>query len=157
MIEAVLYCDASVKAGFCGIGLCLLDLNGNLIKKQSRRLSDRGKNNTEGEAAAIIEGIKLAQKHGFSSIRIYTDSKSLVQVANRGKGGTKMTRKFVKALSTLKNLIAISIKWVKGHSGQKWNTLCDKLARNASWSITDLITIGFNRLCGNWDVPGALV
>jgi ribonuclease HI len=154
--EAVLYCDASVKEGYCGIGICLLDKNGNLLKKQARRLPSLGSNNTAAEASAVVEGIKLAQQSGFRHIRVYTDSKSLVNIAHRNSATTKIARQFLRTIQTLRRVMSISLRWVRGHAGQHWNCLCDRLARNARWSWQDLGNIIWNRLKGNWDCAGAL-
>jgi len=157
VIEAVLYCDASVKGGFCGIGICLLDRDGKLLEKQSRRVGSTGKNNTAAEGLAIIEGIKLAKRNGFKHIRIYTDSKALVEVANHNRASTNTTRQFLRALRALCQSIRLSLRWVRGHAGHHWNCLCDRLAREAKWQTSDIFTIVWNRLKGHWDSPGALV
>ena len=134
MIEAILYCDASVKAGFAGIGICLVDISGRLVQKVSKRLpAPANRSNTEIEASAIIESIKLAHKHGFTDVRIYTDSQSLVQAAHRGSARRRQTRAFIAALQQLSRLIKFSLKWVRGHAGQRWNCLCDRLAKTAKW------------------------
>jgi ribonuclease HI len=156
-LEAILYCDASVKEGFCGIGICLLDSNGNLLKKQARRLPSLGSNNTAAEASAVVEGIKLAKQSGFRHIRVYTDSKSLVEIAHRNRATTKATRHFLRAIQSLRKVMRISLRWVRGHAGKHWNCLCDRLARNAHWSLPDLATIAWNRLRGNWGRAEALI
>lgn len=155
-LEAVLYCDASVKEGFCGIGICLLDHNGNLLKKQARRLPSLGSNNTAAEASAVVEGIKLAKQSGFRHIRVYTDSKSLVEIAHRNRATTKVARQFLRAIQSLRQVMRISLRWVRGHSGKHWNCLCDRLARNARWGVQDLIAAIGNRLKGNWSRATAL-
>lgn len=154
MIQAVVYCDASVKESFCGIGVCLLDNNGKLVEKLSRRIRGVAKNNnTEAESIAIIEGIKLARDRGFKTIRVYSDSKTLVQASRKGSGKSKVAKKFIIALKSLKEFVTFTLRWVRGHSGQVWNCMCDRLARGAKWGLRDGIAEACSKMSSWLSAP----
>ena len=141
-LEAVVYTDASVKPKHCGIGVCLLDARtGKLVTKLSRRLVGYDRNDTALEGRAVCEGIALAMKRGYRNIRVYTDSQSLVDAARNGKARKRAIKQFVAVLEGLRETMQIVLCWVRGHSRQQWNTLCDSLARNARWSLRQLVTI----------------
>jgi len=133
--DAIVYCDASVRRGKCGFGVCLLDSNGVLIKKVSRRVVGYSRNVTALEGRAVCESIALAVRHGFSKIRVYTDSKALVQAAATGRGRSAVVKEFVEIIGKLRGRICVSIKWVRGHAGHKWNCMCDYLAGSARWTV----------------------
>lgn len=149
MIEAIIYSDSSVKDKYCGIAVAILDNNGNLIKTIARRVIGLTNDNTAAEGRAIIQGIKAARKMGFKNIRIYSDSKSLIQVANSGRASKPATKGFLQIVKYLRTKIAISFKWVRGHAGKKWNELCDKLARNAEYQfhgfLDDVLMLVYKR------------
>lgn len=143
-IQAVGYCDASVRGNYCGIGICLLDKDGKLIQKTSRRLPSHRNNNTKAEAVAIIETVKLCISKGFTNIRVYSDSKSLVKVSQAPSprnGKSPVARQFLEMLHELKKFVKVSIRWVKGHARSCWNCLCDSLAREARWTIRDIVGV----------------
>lgn len=149
MIEAIIYSDASVKGKYCGIAVAILDNNGNLIKTIARRIIGLTKDNTAAEGRAIIQGIKAARKMGFKNIRVYSDSKSLIQVVNSGRASKPATKGFLQIIGYLRKKLTISFKWVRGHAGKKWNVLCDRLAKNAEYQfhgfLEDVFMIGYKR------------
>lgn len=132
---AVIYCDSSVRAGRCGVGICLLGPNGALIEKVSRRFLGYERNNTALEARAVCEAVELALKHGYGYLKIHTDAKALVRAVQRGKARGVVLRKFLLAVSEMRKHVKVAFNWVKAHVGQKWNTICDELAKNAQWTI----------------------
>lgn len=138
-LVAAVYTDASMRGGYCGIGVCVLDAKTErLVSKTSRRVAGYEKNNTALEARAICEGIALAASHGFTDIRVYTDSQSLVQAATGGRARKRAVKQFVKAIKNLRDSIQVTLFWVRGHAQHKWNEMSDYLARNARWSFGQL-------------------
>lgn len=139
--DAVVYCDASVRPKHHnGIGICLLDKEGALVAKASRRVLDCGGSSNVLEGRGILEGIALAIRHGFKSVRVYTDNKGLVCAAGGRGGNVATTKNFVRALNKIRAHIRVSLCWVRGHAGNKWNVTCDKLARNARWTFSQVFS-----------------
>lgn len=145
--QAVVYCDASVKPKHHnGIGICLLDRSGRLVAKVSRRVLGYSRNITALEGRGVFEGIALAAKHGFTNIRVYTDNRGLACAAANGRGTTAVVRRFVRILNEVRSYIKVSLVWVRGHAGNKWNTTCDRLARNAQWTFTQMLSVIVERI-----------
>ena len=94
------------------------------------------------ELYAIISALRLIDVRCKATVEIRTDANSLVQVAK-----PKKLRK-IKALDWDSRFIpnadlwkeyykvtqqrSVTITWVRGHSGDKYNVLCDKIAGNCS-------------------------
>ncbi len=98
--------------------------------------------NNRMELMAVIAALNyLADKEGLS-IRIYTDSKLIVDAFNQNwirnwekknwkkkEGNRVLNVDLWKRLLTLAKPHMIEFVWVKGHSGIKENEQCDKIAR----------------------------
>jgi ribonuclease HI len=143
--DSIVYCDASVRNDHHGIGICLLDAQGRLVRRASKRLVPVGRNNTEVEAVAVLEAASMAIKRGAKAVRIYTDSLSLVSAVRSGRAKSRVIRAFVQRVKELRLRIKLSIKWVRGHTGHRWNTLCDYLAKNAKWTLFERLAIRLNQ------------
>ena len=91
--------------------------------------------NNEMELTALVEALKLLKSS--SELEIYSDSNYVVNALNKGwivkwqKDGSIYTRpnselwlELIKEMSKHK----IRIHWVKGHNGDKYNEMCDKMA-----------------------------
>ncbi len=97
--------------------------------------------NNQMELMAVIESLKTVKKS--SKIIIYTDSKYVMDgitdwikswKANGWKNSKKQEVKNIEFWKELDSLVAkhqITWKWVKGHSGNKYNEIADQLAVNA--------------------------
>ena len=101
--------------------------------------------NNQMELKAVIEALKIIKKSHV--IEIYTDSKyvmdGITKWVNSWQKNNWLTadKKPVKNIDLWKELLdltsnhQISWHWVRGHSGDKYNEIVDKLARNAISSI----------------------
>lgn len=97
--------------------------------------------NNQMELMAVIESLKIIKKP--SKIIIHTDSKYVQDgitqwIFNWKKNGWKTAKKqpvkndqLWKELDSLVAQHQITWKWVKGHSGNKYNDIADQLAVNA--------------------------
>ncbi len=111
---------------------------------------DKNTTNNRMELLAVIEGLKhISMRADLSArpITIVTDSQYVKNgitewIINWKKNGWKTAaKKPVKnqdlwiALDELVLKFTIEWQWVKGHSGDKYNEMCDQLAVKASQSV----------------------
>ncbi len=102
--------------------------------------------NNQMEITAVIEALRIIKKP--SSIQIYTDSKYVIEGITKWINGWKKNgwrtadRKPVKNSELWQELDEeasrhnIEWRWVKGHSGDKYNDIADELARNGIAKIS---------------------
>lgn len=97
--------------------------------------------NNKMELGAVI--LALASiKSPIDSLTIFTDSMYVVGCATKGwkrKKNTKLWEQFDKVFSNAQAFVKnpIQIMWVKGHSDNSFNNLCDSLAVSASKEYID--------------------
>lgn len=118
-----------------GIGIIILK-NSTPILKYSRMY--KRTTNNQMELGAIIVALRLI-KNPIDSLTIYTDSQYCIGCATLGwkrKKNVKLWEEFDKQFNRVKQLCPdIRFEHVKGHNGDKYNELCDKLAVKASHEI----------------------
>lgn len=94
--------------------------------------------NNRMELGAIIVALK-AIKRSIDSVIIYTDSMYCVGCASLGwkrKKNQMLWKIFDEELERVNNLCPkIEFKHIKGHEGNYYNEMCDKLAVKASQEI----------------------
>ena len=89
------------------------------------------------ELKAILYAL-VSIKKPIDSLEIVTDSEYCIGVLTNSSWKPKKNLKLIevikKAISTKQQLVKTPIKWThtRGHSDDKWNNLCDKLATNES-------------------------
>ena len=119
-----------------------------LYKDQQKKISgnERETTNNRMEMKAAIEALRNLKKP--SEVTLYTDSKYVMDgitkwILNWKKNSWRTAdRKDVKNSDLWKELDAEVVKhqikwvWVKGHSGNHYNELVDKLARDAAEMLT---------------------
>lgn len=102
---------------------------------------DASTTNNKMELTAVIKALEyIGKNHSFSDeLEIYTDSQYVKNgitswINNWERNGWKTaSKKPVKnkeywiSLRTLTNMAKINWFWVKGHSGDKYNEMCDQL------------------------------
>ena len=118
-----------------GIGLVILS-DGKPVQQFSKMYKHT--TNNQMELGAIIIVLR-AIKGPIDSLTIYTDSMYCIGCATLGwkrKKNQKMWEEFDKQYERVKTLCPnIKFEHIKGHNGDKYNEICDKLAVKASQSI----------------------
>lgn len=115
-----------------GFGLIFLK-DDKLILKYSKMYKHT--TNNQMELGAIITGLKCITKP-IDNLIIISDSMYCIGCASKGwkrNKNIKLWELFDKELNRVSKLCPnIEFRHVKGHNGDKWNELCDKLATTAS-------------------------
>lgn len=118
-----------------GIGIIFLK-NGEEVLRYSNMY--KGTSNNQMELGAIIIALRMI-KGKIDSLTIYTDSQYCIGCATLGwkrKKNKIMWTEFDKQYKRVKQLCPnIQFIHVKGHNGEKYNEIVDKLAVAASQSI----------------------
>ncbi|MBX9704366.1 MAG: ribonuclease HI [Silvanigrellaceae bacterium] len=109
-----------------------------------RRLSGFEENTTNNrmEIMAVIKGLESMLKP--FPVTIYTDSQYVKNAFTQGwlenwqknnwrtsAGASVKNQDLWREMIFLSRKFALSWEWVRGHSGNKYNEVCDELARNA--------------------------
>lgn len=118
-----------------GIGIIVLNETTPILKYS--RMYKRTTNN-QMELGAIIVALRLIKKP-IDSLTIYTDSQYCIGCATLGwkrKKNLKLWDEFDLQFKRVSQLCQdIKFVHVKGHNGDKYNEMCDKLAVKASQEI----------------------
>ena len=118
-----------------GIGILFLK-DGKEVLRYSNMY--KGTSNNQMELGAIIIALRMI-KGKINSLTIYTDSQYCIGCATLGwkrKKNKIMWTEFDKQYKRVKQLCPnIQFVHVKGHNGEKYNEIVDKLAVAASQSI----------------------
>lgn len=120
-----------------GVGLVFINIDTNKeILKYSNMY--KGGTNNIAELAAVVIGLRMI-KGSIESLTIYTDSEYVRGCAVQGwkrKKNKAMWEEFDKQYNRVKELCPdIRFVHVKGHAGNKYNEVVDKLAVSASQRI----------------------
>ena len=121
--KATAYTDGSYNAdtGEYGAGVVLFtDRSKKPVTEAFSGRADDGENGWQvnGEIAAAKRAIELAMQSGYSSLEIRKAKKNY-------------TRRYADFVNAARKQIDISFVHVKGHSGNEWNEMADKLAGEA--------------------------
>lgn len=115
-----------------GVGIVFLRGDEKILEYSK---SFKGVTNNQMELGAIILGLRFI-KSSIDSLTIVSDSMYVIGCATLGwkrKKNRKLWEEFDRQFSRVKQLCPdIKFKHVKGHTGDKWNEYCDKLASNAT-------------------------
>ncbi len=138
MSKVVIYTDGSAKGnpGNGGYGTVLISGNNTKRLSQGYTLTT----NNRMELLAVIVGLETLKRACL--VTIYSDSKYVVDSVEKGwvfdweKKGFKGKKNIDlwKRFLTVFNIHSVKFQWIKGHSGNKYNELCDKLAVEAAES-----------------------
>lgn len=79
---------------------------------------------SEAELYAMVMALRAIGRGSRASISIYTDCQYLFNHVYSGKGKGDLWKEFF----GYARIFDISVNWVKGHSDDEYNVLCDKLA-----------------------------
>lgn len=112
---------------------CVILCSGQVIKTINGSSCDEKyieMRNVAGELEASVQAIKWAMQNKYKSIRIYHDYEGIASWA-KGEWSTNRigTREYVSFIQNCSKKIKICFTKVKGHSGQKYNEMADKLAK----------------------------
>ena len=151
--KIIIYTDGSSigNPGPGGYGIVMLSKNQNYIKEFSEGYKLTTNNRMELLAVIVaLEKIKVKN----AEVEIYTDSKYVSDAVEKewvfnwekknfkDKKNQDLWIRFLK----IYNLHNIKVIWVKGHSNNKYNDRCDKLANNAAKSNNLIEDIGYNKI-----------
>ena len=109
-----------------GCGILILDKNYNILLEKSIGFSNATSTRMEIMSAIIA----LTNVEQNCSITFFSDSLTLVEAKNN-KYVPKTNLDLWKKLESLEKNKIIKYVFVKGHSGNEFNEICDKLATNA--------------------------
>lgn len=120
-----------------GIGIVIVNADTDEIIKQYSKGYENGTNN-KAEIAAVIVGLRLITEP-CDSITIKTDSMLVIGWLSKNWKRNKNISLLKEADKQLKRVKGICpnviFEHVKGHNGEKYNEICDKLAVKASQLI----------------------
>lgn len=130
MFDYEIYTDGgySMQADLGAFAYVILQ-DGKEIKRFAQKIVHE--TNNRAEIMAIMESV-LSLPNG-SSVAVYSDSQYALGVLSGGYKANKNTdlvfryRKQVK-----KRGIVVEYNWVRGHSGNEWNEVCDALCNEAA-------------------------
>jgi ribonuclease HI len=82
------------------------------------------------ELEGAIQGLRYLRRHPevVGTISLVSDSQYVLGLAS----GKSSPSKNVEKATELRNLaieLKVSTRWVRGHSGDHWNEVCDRLSR----------------------------
>lgn len=150
-MKIAIYTDgaASGNPGPGGFGAVLISAQGHY-----KELSEgfRLTTNNRMELLSVIVALESLKKP-CDAVTVFSDSKYVVDSVEKGwvynwvkkgfkgKKNADLWRRFL----AVSKLHKVSFEWVKGHAGNKYNEICDKLAVQASKKKTLLIDSGYEK------------
>lgn len=135
--KVTIYTDGAARGnpGPGGYGVVLISGKHRLEKSEGYRLTT----NNRMELMAVIAGLEALKKPG-SDVVVYTDSRYVADAVEKGwvfqweskffkkKKNSDLWMRFLKVYRSHK----VRFVWIKGHSSNKENELCDRMAVEAS-------------------------
>jgi len=107
-----------------GAAYVILDKNGKELHRASKGLL--GKTNNFMEMLAIISAVNWVPEGAM--VTVHSDSKYAINVFS-GRWKAKENINLVERYRLVSNGKKVFFQWVKGHNGNYWNEVCDKMAR----------------------------
>ena len=128
--------DAASKRFSCGVVIIETDANGNSETTELRSAFDDPEAAAQRNVAGEIMGSKLAidwcLANGVRSVEIYHDYEGIGAWADRRwKANNPLTQGYRDYVAEARKSMDIKFVKVKGHSGNKYNDIADRLAKEA--------------------------
>lgn len=126
-----IYVDGSYRSGITSYAVIILDRDKKLIETFQKSMVDTfGSHNVTGEIMGAIVGIKYAYDRN-QSVKIYHDYSGISNWYNKSwKANTEIAKYYLEAVKDFRQH-DIYFEKVKGHTGDKYNELADRLAKRA--------------------------
>lgn len=128
-----LYSDGSYdkKTGKASYGFVIVDSLNQVIYEGKGFAKSNDLWNVSGEISGVLYGLVTAIELKLKVINVYVDYEGLIAWPS-GKWKTKKseTIEYVEAIKELSKQIEINFVKVKGHSGNYFNEMVDKLAKS---------------------------
>jgi ribonuclease HI len=119
-----------------GAAYIITDMNGNVIKRKSKGFLHTTNNRMEQLAIiSIINSLPFG-----SSVTIYTDSRYCITALNSQKPKKNLDQIALYHKICKEKHLSVYFQHVKGHSGNKYNEECDKMARKEYNNINNKIS-----------------
>ena len=88
--------------------------------------------NVAGEIMGAAQAMKIASRLGISELTIYHDYEGIAKwCTGEWKAKKEWTKKYRNFYLEMSQTVHITFRKVKGHSGDQYNDIADKLARKA--------------------------
>ena len=120
--QFIVYTDGSHK-GRIGSWAYVVTLNGEIVAKDTNKVIKT--NSLAMELQAVIEAMKAIQIG--STATFYCDSKIVIQCATNKTKRPKADSYQLQLLDQLLSERVIDWKWVRAHSGNHFNEMCDEM------------------------------
>lgn len=128
------YIDGSYSEdlGLFAYACVFLDNDETILSGVSSDKADLSMRNVAGELLASMEAIKWAASNKYNHINIFYDYEGIEKWATGAWSANKEgTKKYVNFIEQYKNIISITFSKVKAHTGDKYNEIADKIAKEA--------------------------
>lgn len=128
-----LYVDGSFSNDKCGSGWVLVGDDDQVVAKESLPLnSDYGMRQVTGEIFAVMFGINECLEREIKEIEIYFDYLGIREwVTGAWKAKNTQTQNYRDLMRDVQKEIDVRFIKVKAHSGNYFNDLADRLAKEA--------------------------
>ncbi|KAL9665564.1 hypothetical protein QQ045_020985 [Rhodiola kirilowii] len=135
-------CDCSwlYAVDHMGIGVCVRDKENVLLSVQAE-VCNQSSCVSEGEGLAVLTGMKLAQRVGYTSVVFQIDSADVFKALCFGIGGGEWCMSWMEEAS---RLLERNVGWSMALISRESNVMADFLARKARqecWSWLSLLAI----------------
>ena len=143
--EIKIYIDGSNhgETGLYSYGIVCLLRNKSIEKEfetmKGVGLKHKEMRNVAGEIVAALKAVEWAIKNGYEKVYLYHDYSGTAEwIKGNWEAKKEGVQNYVSIMNRLKEKIDIGFVKVKGHSGDKYNELADKLAGEAISEVIDL-------------------
>ncbi len=116
----------------CGVVFINKDSDPVELKQAFNDAELAGHRNVAGEVFGAMKAIDYAVEHGFSELTVFHDYEGIAKWANdEWKANTALTKHYKEFVKAARSRMTIDFVKVRAHTGNKYNELADKLAKEA--------------------------